>query len=68
MGIMDKASIKRMLYSIDDLEIFEIAAKMRDADNKTENDLVIEECLNEEIEDIRQWIHENGFDQDEQAN
>lgn len=50
---MDKASIKRMLYSIDDLEIFEIAAKMRDADNKTENDLVIEECLNEEIEDIR---------------
>lgn len=65
---MDKASIKRMLYSIDDLEIFEIAAKMRDADNKTENDLVIEECLNEEIEDIRQWIHENGFDQDEQAN
>lgn len=68
MGIMDKVSIKRMLYSIDDLEIFEIAAKMRDADNKTENDLVIEECLNEEIEDIRQWIHENGFDQDEQAN
>lgn len=65
---MDKVSIKRMLYSIDDLEIFEIAAKMRDADNKTENDLVIEECLNEEIEDIRQWIHENGFDQDEQAN
>ena len=62
---MDKASIKRVLYWIDDLEIFEIAAKMRDAESKTEDDLVIEECLKEEIEEIRKWIHENGLDLDD---
>lgn len=57
--------MKRVVHWIDDIDIFELYAKIRDSDDQIPEDAVILERLEEEMEDIRVWIHENGLDLDD---